>query len=176
MAPLSPYGSSKAAAEILCMQMARSGGIDLVATRSFPHYGPGQSTSFALPAFCGRILDARKRGASGISVGNLAPVRDYLHIDDVCRAYATILARGERLGVYNVCSGHGVSMRELLDRLIALAGASVKPVRDEELFRDIDVTAQVGDNGRLSALGWAPEVGIDAGLESLLAWWEERTG
>ena len=173
-APINAYGSSKAAAEIVCMQLARANGLDLVASRSFPHFGPGQRDSFAVSAFCKRIVEAVRTDAGVVRVGNLAPVRDYLHIDDVCRAYAVLLARGEALQAYNVCSGTGVSIGDILDILVDIAGGGLEITTCRDLARSADIRAQIGDCSRLRSLGWENNVRLRDGLEALLSWWEDE--
>ncbi len=173
--PLNPYGASKAAAEVAAGQMADSLGLDIVVSRSFPHFGPGQDPGFALPSFCRRIAEAAGGGGEMVRVGNLRPVRDYLYVDDVVRAYCHLLAAGEAGCVYNVCSGRGRSMGDILARLVEISGAEVSLEVDPDLCRPADVESQVGDPGRLRALtGWRPEYALEDGLRELYEWWEER--
>ncbi|MFO8182972.1 MAG: GDP-mannose 4,6-dehydratase [Candidatus Aegiribacteria sp.] len=174
--PINPYGSSKASAEITAFQMAGNHGLDLVIARPFPHLGPGQSENFALPSFCRRIISARREGTRSIRVGNLSPVRDYLYVSDVVRAYRCILGRGGSGSVYNVCSGTGCSMADMVMMLMDIAGVSLELEADPELTRPVDVEFQVGDPSRIrSQLGWSPEVDRIEGMRRLFSWWEART-
>lgn len=174
--PINPYGSSKASAEITAFQIASNHGLDLVVARPFPHLGPGQSENFALPSFCRRIITARREGTRSIRVGNLSPVRDYLYVSDVVRAYRYILGRGSSGSVYNVCSGTGCSMADLVRMLMNVAGVSLELEADPDLSRPVDVNFQVGDSSRIrSQLGWSPEVDRVEGMRRLFSWWEART-
>jgi GDP-4-dehydro-6-deoxy-D-mannose reductase len=171
----SPYAASKAAAEQAAAHFRREEGLDVVTARSFPHYGPGQAGNFALPSFCRRIIEARREGATTLRAGNLFPVRDYLHVKDVVRAYAILLSMGEPGEVYNVCSGSGVSMGEMLALLLKVSGASLTVTTDPVLTREGDHFKQVGNPGRLRALGgFAPSVGPGEGLADLYSWWNRR--
>jgi len=173
--PRNPYGTTKAAAEIAAFQFARNYDLDIVIARSFPHYGPGQSMDFALPSFCRRILDTRRSGNNVIRVGNLSPVRDYLYVTDVVRAYRCILSRGMSGSVYNVCTGAGISIADMVSMLIDISGMDIKLKTDPDLFRPSDVEFQVGDPSRLQSLaGWKPEVDRIEGLRKLFSWWEAR--
>jgi GDP-4-dehydro-6-deoxy-D-mannose reductase len=173
--PRNPYGASKAASEAAAGFMAGESGLQIVTARPFPHYGPGQSGRFALPSFCGRIIRARRSGRKVIAAGNLFPVRDYLHVSDVVRAYAVLLARGDAGRVYNVCSGVGVSMEWMLQTLIRVSGSNVSVETDRSLVRPSDHSSQVGAPGRLMALGWSgPEKGHETGLAELYSWWNRR--
>lgn len=171
----SPYAASKAAAEQAAAHFRREEGLDVVTARSFPHYGPGQAGNFALPSFCRRIIEARREGITTLRAGNLFPVRDYLHVKDVVRAYAILLSLGDPGGVYNVCSGTGVSMGEMLDLLLKVSGATLSVRTDPALAREGDHFRQVGNPARLRALGgFAPSVGHGEGLAELYSWWNRR--
>ncbi|OPL18441.1 MAG: hypothetical protein AVO35_13305, partial [Candidatus Aegiribacteria sp. MLS_C] len=153
LGPVNPYGATKAASELAAFQMAGSLDIDLVVARPFPHFGPGQEPVFALPAFCRRILEASRTGAGSMRVGNLSPVRDYLFVTDVAGAYRRILADGLSGGVYNVCTGRGVSMEGMLRSLMDIARVHLELEVDPSLFRPVDVVFQVGDPSGIEALG-----------------------
>ena len=171
--PINPYGTTKAAAEIAAFQFARNYDLDIVISRSFPHLGPGQSGDFAFPSFCRRIIEARRNGDNTIRVGNLSPVRDYLYVTDVARAYRYILDRGHSGSIYNVCTGQGSSIGDMVRMLIEISGLSIRLEVDPDLFRPADVEFQVGNPSRLqSLLGWKPEVNRFDGLKKLFSWWE----
>jgi GDP-4-dehydro-6-deoxy-D-mannose reductase len=173
--PCNPYGATKAAAEIAVSQFTRNYDLDAVVTRSFPHFGPGQDSTFALPSYCRRIIKARREGSRAIVTGNLEPVRDYLYVSDVVRAYAGLLARARKGSTCNVCSGQGRSMRELIETLISLSGLHLGLEADSSLIRPVDVSRQVGSPARLHAVtGWEQEIPIETGLRTLLEWWEDR--
>lgn len=168
--PRSPYGESKLEAEkLLC-----SFGLDCVTARSFPHFGPGQAGHFVLPSFCKRILQARRNKGGTVSTGNLAAVRDYLYIDDVVCAYACLLSGGLENGIYNVCSGQGHSIGDLLGILLDISGEDITASTDPRLLRKEDQFFQIGSPEKLMNLGWRMAVPLREGLEILYKWWEER--
>ena len=170
LGPRSPYGESKIAAE----GVFKESGLDFVISRSFPHFGPGQAEHFVLPSFCRRIIRSVRNGDSIISTGNLSAVRDYLYIDDVIRAYACLLANGQTGGIYNVCSGTGHSIGELLSLILEIPGAAPSAVTDPSLFREEDQVCQIGNPAKLEALGWTIQVPLREGLRTLYHWWKER--
>ncbi len=129
-----------------------------MATRSFNHCGPGHASVFLLPALVQRALGCRGRGEDRIAVGNLASVRDYLHVADVVAAYRALVAHGEAGEAYNVCSGEGVSVADLAREVLEEAGVSARVESDAALQRSVDVPYLVGDNAKLRArTGWAPQ-------------------
>lgn len=168
--PASPYGRSKLAAE----RLVEASGLDWVISRSFPHFGPWQQGRFVLPSFCRRIIQAARENRGSITTGNLDAVRDYLYVKDTVDAYACLLARGRAGGLYNVCSGAGRSIGELLEMLVEISGHRVEPMIDPSLLRNRDQFRQVGDPSRLEALGWEVQTPLPDGLRILYEWWEER--
>ncbi|HVO76919.1 MAG TPA: GDP-mannose 4,6-dehydratase [Candidatus Bathyarchaeia archaeon] len=172
--PASPYAVSKAAQTMLALQYERCYALDALATRSFSHTGPGQSEHFVLPSFarqCAEIKSGTR--APVVTVGNLDAVRDYLDVRDVVRAYRMIVEDVDEPGVYNVCSGRELPLREALDFLVAASGAEVKVVEDPALMRPADIPLLVGDNAKLRrASGWAPERTTEMMLAELFEYWE----
>lgn len=166
--PVTPYGASKAAAEVLALQAQRSTGAGLVVTRSFNHTGPGQHPSFVVPALARRIIEAGMSGAGEVLVGNLSAQRDLLDVEDVARAYRRLALGGEPGGAYNVCSGVPVSIDEIASCLAELSGTEVRLVVEPSLMRPVDVPLVVGDCTRLRALGWRPEVAFTETLRRVL--------
>jgi GDP-4-dehydro-6-deoxy-D-mannose reductase len=156
-APQSPYGASKAAGEVVALQFHRSYGTDVVVARPFAHLGRGQAPHFVVPSFATQIA-AIARGATEpvLRTGDLSPRRDLLHVEDVVRAYELLLREGRPGGIYNVASGIGRSIRELLDEMLALARVEARIEPNPALVRPVEIPEMVGDPTRLRAHGWAP--------------------
>jgi GDP-4-dehydro-6-deoxy-D-mannose reductase len=168
-APCSPYAASKLGAEIAVLEASRRLGLRVVIARPFPHTGGGQDPRFVVPAFARRIRQAQAAGQRAVPVGNLDPVRDFLHVDDVVDAYAALLAAGRPGRVYNVASASGVSIREVFERLRTLLGARVDPVVDASLVRGADIPHLVGDAARIRAdTGWLPRRSLDEALDEVV--------
>ena len=176
-APLTPYAASKLAAEAIVSQAGRGHGQHVITVRPFNHIGPGQTPNFAVPALAKRIVDAERSGALTIPVGNLSARRDFTDVRDVVRAYRLLVEAGQPGDVYNVCSGVDVSIREIADRLLRLAGTSLAFETDAALMRPVEVPVLRGDPGRLvEATGWKPEIPLDETLADVLAYWRGRPG
>jgi len=171
--PRSPYARSKAAAEILG-RLAAEREIDVVRVRAFNHTGAGQSDDFVASSFARQLAEIRLGLREPVMrVGNLESVRDFLHVDDVLRAYLALLDGGVPARAYNVASERGTPIRELLDLLIARAGVEVRIERDPARWRETDWL--VGDAARLrEATGWRPEISLPAILEELYEDWLEK--
>jgi GDP-4-dehydro-6-deoxy-D-mannose reductase len=168
--PTSPYAASKVAAETIGLQFARSYGLQVVCARSFNHLGAGQAPGFAIPSFARQLAEARRGGeaAATISVGNLEPVRDFLHVKDVVAAYRLLLEKGTSGEAYNVCSGQGRTIRSVLDELAELSGICVEVHVDPKRLRPADIPHLVGDASKLRRLGWAPRLKLSDALRDIL--------
>lgn len=169
--PLSAYGASKAAAEVVAAQWADGGGLDVVRVRPFNHIGPGQDPRFVSADFARQLVAvARGAAAARIEVGDLEPVRDFTDVRDVAAAYVAIAERGARGAVYNVCSGIGRSIRSLLDDLIAAVGVSVEVVSASQRRRRTQLTRLVGDPAAVhDATRWAPRIPWEQTIADIVA-------
>ena len=166
LAPVSPYGASKAAAEFAARQASNV--LDVVVARSFPNIGPGQDERFAVPSWAGQLARAGE-GDDELRVGDLDVERDLTDVRDVCRAYRLLLDRSVAAGTYNVATGKAVSLRRVVDLLIESAGARVTVVRDEARLRPAEIRTVVGDASWLrAATGWRPEIPLEQTLRDVL--------
>ena len=169
VAPCSPYAASKAGAELAALEAWRRGGLRVIVARAFAHTGPGQDGRFVVPAFAQRLKLAKRAAAPVVKVGNLEPVREFLHVQDVVDAYARLLVKGQPGEIYNIASGRGISLEELLDKLAALVGVRPIPEADADLMRVGDLPYLVGDASKLrAATGWAPRRSLDQTLQDVL--------
>lgn len=176
--PASPYAVSKVAQAALALLYGPAGGMRVVITRTFHHTGPGRGEAFAESSFARQIaeIEAGQRPPV-LKVGNLEAVRDFADVRDVVRAYWLLLEKGEGGAAYNVCSGRGRRMRELLDLLLSASRVQVEVRVDPDRLRPSDVPAQIGDPSRLrAATGWEPRIPLESSLSDLLDDWRARTG
>lgn len=174
--PRSPYAVSKAAQGLLALEYAGRAGLWVVCTRTFPHTGPRRGEAFAESSFARQIAEIEAgRREPVLHVGNLDAVRDFTDVRDVVGAYWSLLEHGVSGQVYNVCSGCGITIRELLERLVRFAQVSVEVRVDPERLRPADIPALVGDAGKLrEATGWRPRLPLDQTLRDLLEYWRAR--
>ncbi|MFQ5749833.1 MAG: NAD-dependent epimerase/dehydratase family protein, partial [Planctomycetota bacterium] len=120
-APVEPrnvYAATKLHGEAVALGF-RDRGHPALVVRPFNHSGPGQAARFALPSFALRLARLEKEGGGWLAVGNLAAVRDFLHVRQVVDAYLDLLPHAGEADVVNVCSGQGVRIGELLEGLVA---------------------------------------------------------
>jgi GDP-4-dehydro-6-deoxy-D-mannose reductase len=174
--PASPYAVSKVAQGALAVLYGPAGGMRVVLTRTFPHTGPGRDEAFAESSFARQIAEIEKGLRPPVlRVGNLKAVRDYTDVRDVVRAYWGLLEHGEGGWVYNVCSGRGRPIRELLDVLLGGSDARIEVRVDPERLRPSDLPVLVGDPARLcAATAWEPAIPLERTLHDLLSDWRAR--
>lgn len=174
--PSSPYGVSKVAQDLMGWQYYRSYGLAVVRVRPFNHIGPGQGDRFVAPAFARQVAEIETgQSEAMVRVGNLTAVRDFTDVRDVVRAYWLALTCGEPGQVYNVGSGVGRSIGELLGALLELSELQIRVEPDPARMRPSDVPVSICDNSRLrEATGWKPEVSFEQSLEDILNDWRQR--
>jgi GDP-4-dehydro-6-deoxy-D-mannose reductase len=167
--PVTPYGASKAAADVLALQAFLGDGLGTVRVRAFNHTGPGQSSTMLVPGLAARIAAAERARTREVRVGRLDVVRDLTDVRDVVRAYRLLIERGTPGDAYNVCSGRGVSVRDVAEAMLALSDAPLELVVDPELVRSVDVPRLVGSAAKLhAATGWQPEIRLEQTLHDVL--------
>ena len=178
LAPLNPYATTKAAADLMLGEMAEAG-LHAVRMRPFNHIGPGQSTSFAVPAFAAQIA-AVERGEREpvMRVGNLDSRRDFLDVRDVVAAYL-LAATGPALPrgvVINVASGEPRRIGDVLALLLKMSGTAIRVEQDPGLSRPSDVPVTAGDATRArELLGWCPSIPFETTLRDVLDYHRRRS-
>jgi GDP-4-dehydro-6-deoxy-D-mannose reductase len=171
--PITPYGASKAAMEVLCGSYARGRGLRIATIRAFNQLGPGQSPAFAASGFARQIAAAEAAGAGRVvlAVGNLAAARDFTDVRDTARAF--VAASRQRLaGAYNLCSGAPLKLGALVEEMAKATPLPLEVVSDPSLTRPADPSVVYGNPARLhEAIGWASEIPLSRSVADLLDWW-----
>jgi len=166
--PITPYGASKAAAEMVALAATRSSDVEVVIARSFNHTGAGQHRRFALPSFALQLAAIAAGDAEPVlHTGDLSVRRDFLDVRDVVAGYVHLMKKGEAGAAYNVSSGTAHSLADLLERLISISGVSVERREDRARQRPADIEVLAGSPERLEALGWRRCHSVDDMLATL---------
>jgi GDP-4-dehydro-6-deoxy-D-mannose reductase len=175
--PVSPYGASKAAADLAAAQYRAAYGVAAVRVRAFNHVGPGQDPRFVLPNVARQIARAERDGVPvEVTVGNVDTRRDFMDVRDMVRAQLLLLERGDPDAVYLACTGRSVAVRELIEGLASLACVPVTFRSDAGLRREGEQPDLYGSPDRLRAdTGWTPEIPMQTTLADTLDWWRART-
>ena len=174
--PRNPYAVSKLAAEALCRQWSMTESVDVVLARPFNHIGWGQSDRFVVSDFA-RQVSAIERGAHEpvVDVGDVDVTRDFTDVEDVVRAYFSLLDAGATGETYNVCSGREQSIRGVLGRLADLAGVDITVREDPARLRKAEQRRIRGDPSRIrDTTGWTALTPLDVSLETMLDYWKHE--
>lgn len=176
--PVSPYGVSKAAQEMLAYQTFQAYGQQVYLTRSFIHLGPRQDERPAAQTFARQIAQAEAGlRLPVIEVGNLEVRRDFLDVADAVHGLWSLLERGTPGEVYNLCSGAAPRVGDLLQIYIGLARIPLEARQDPARLRPADEPILQGDNSKLrAATGWQPRVALEESARRILEHWRGVVG
>lgn len=171
--PNSPYAVARVSQEMLSKLYVKAYGCDIIMTRSFNHLGPGQRSSFAVPSFITQLIDIHgKSPKCNLKVGNINVIRDYVDVRDVVRAYHMLFEKGVSGEVYNVCSGSGISLREIIAKITDYLNLKTKITVDNTLFRPSDNPVIIGNPSKIkSAVGWCSEINIDKSIDDCIEYY-----
>ena len=175
--PRTAYAVSKIAQEMLAYSYYARHGLRLIRSRAFNLTGPGESPGFVTSSFAQQIarIEAGLQ-TPALNVGNLGAVRDFTDVRDAVRAYRLLGELGQPGEVYNVCSGTGTDIRQLLDGLIGLShNQEIWVAHDPARLQPADVPVQIGSAARLrQATGWQAEIPLRQTLQDVLDSWRQQ--
>lgn len=159
------YGASKAACEQLLYAFGSEYNIPYIIARPFNHTGPGQSLDFVIP----KIVSHFKNQRATIELGNTWPLRDFLDVRDVVRAYR-LMVESELSGkVYNICRGSCYSIDEIIRALEEITDHTIDVAHVEKFIRKNEIPKVLGDFSCINSdLGWEPLVELKTTLTDML--------
>lgn len=163
--PRNLYGAAKTSLGLMQSEIARQSDFQQAWCRPFFLYGPGENPSRLVPSLALALL----RGDAPVCREAKA-IRDFLHVDDMAEAIATVLDSGHQ-GPINIASGIGIELGEIAKILAKLCGLSIATRRDEATS---DVNSIVADVSALTSLGFRPKYSLDSGLAEVLDWWRSH--
>ncbi|WP_051826173.1 dTDP-glucose 4,6-dehydratase [Kitasatospora aureofaciens] len=170
LAPNSPYAASKAGSDLMARSYWRTHGMDVSITRCSNNYGPYQHVEKLIPRFVTNLFEGRPVPLYGQG----ANVREWLHVDDHCRAVQLVLTSGGAGEVYNVGGGNELTNREVTQRLLELCGAGPEMIRHVADRKGHDLRYALDDSKIREQLGYAPQVPFERGLAETVGWYRDR--
>lgn len=169
--PTSFYAVSKVGEEMLGYMYYEVYGMKSIRVRPFNMTGP-RKTGDACADFTKGLVEIELGMKSALEVGNLNTARDFTDGRDAVKALWLLAEKGVSGEVYNLCSGKGYRMNDILDRAVSLSGLeNVKVVQSKWKMRPYDDPIYIGDNSKLQTLGWRPEITIEKTLTDMLEYW-----
>lgn len=162
--PNNPYAFSKLAAEEACRFYAKTFGVNVSILRLFNAFGPGQGKDFLIPTIARQVLDP---ACAEVVVADLAPRRDFVHVDDVVKAF--LAAPGLPSGQpFNIGSGRSHSVEDVVQACLTAAGVN-KPYRARDEKRMNEISDVVADISAIeAACGWRPEISFRDGIKTVV--------
>lgn len=164
--PRNPYAASKLGGERLAYSFFETYGLPVVITRASNNYGPYAYPEKVIPLFITNLVDGERVPVFGEG----RQIRDWLYVDDHCRAIQLLINNGVNGEVYNVGGGQEYENIELTRKLLAILGKNdsfIKYVQDRP-GHDMRYSL---DSTKLKKLGWSPQYGLDEGLKKTVDWY-----
>lgn len=174
LGPDNPYALSKLIQDMMAYSFVKSEELNIVRVRPFNHIGERQTLGFVVADLAAAVVKVEKGQAESVKVGNLNSIRDFSDVKDVVNAYILIMEKGQNNEVYNIGSGRGYSIKEVLDLLISLAKTEIKVEIDPNKIRPVDLHSLVCNNEKIVNLGWQQKHQLKETLERILKYWREN--
>ena len=170
--PLRPSSASKAAADLLVLAHGHTFGLDVVVTRCSNNYGPYQFPEKLIPLMIANALEGRRLPVYGDGM----QVRDWIHVEDHCRALLAALENGRGGEIYNIGSDNEWPNIQIVGRLLEILQKPrdlIEHVKD----RPGHDRRYAIDAGKARAeLGWSPGIPFPDGLKSTVEWYLQNRG
>ena len=171
--PYSPYALSKITQDQLSFLYWKAYNMRIMRVRPFFIIGP-RKVGDVCSDFARGVVAIEQGLATNLKVGNLDMVRDFLDVHDAVTAFYLIANHGSAGEVYNVCSGTGYKVGEIVDGFRQLSESSIEVEIDSSRFRHLDELVKIGDNSKLRDLGWKQSKSLRESLEQILKFWRSK--
>jgi GDP-4-dehydro-6-deoxy-D-mannose reductase len=171
--PASPYAVSKIGADMLAYLYWYACGLKIIRVRPFHITGPGKEPD-AYSDFSRGIVAIERGEKKTLEVGNLEAVRDIVDVRDCARAMWLLILKGQPGEAYNICTGTGRKISDILAEFVKLSTGPIKVVPDPARMRPADDPVLIGDSSRLRGLGWEPRVPLEQTLADILNYWRGK--
>jgi dTDP-glucose 4,6-dehydratase len=170
--PSNPYAASKAGGDLLVLAAHRTYGFPAIITRCTNNYGPWQHPEKFIPVLILRAL----RGQALPIYGDGMQVRDWIHVEDHCRALAAILMAGVPGRIYTIAGGNSMRNLDMARRVLELVGVPGAGIRHVEDRPGHDRRYDVDDEATRGEFEWRPRISLDAGLAGTVDWYRDHRG
>jgi GDP-4-dehydro-6-deoxy-D-mannose reductase len=174
---LSPYAVARISQEMLSKIYADGYNINIVMTRSFNHIGARQKDRFVISSFAKQLVSLSKSSdkVKKIVTGNLNIIRDFVDVKDVVKAYYLLLKKGEKGEVYNICSGKGIMLKEIVQKMCKILNMDVDIELNPALVRPNENKKIIGTYNKINTqFDWEPTITIDQSLKAIIEYLEKE--
>lgn len=168
--PNSPYAASKGSSDLVARSYWRTYGLDVRITRCSNNYGPNQYPEKVIPLFVTNLIEDRP-----IPIyGNGLNVRDWLHVDDHCRAIWLVAKKGTPGAIYNIGGGKELSNMELAGTILKVMGESLTSIKFVEDRKGHDLRYSLDYSKIRKELGYEPMISFEEGIVSTIEWYQKN--
>ncbi|MFE6838721.1 dTDP-glucose 4,6-dehydratase [Streptomyces sp. NPDC057705] len=168
--PNSPYAASKAGSDLVARSYWNTHGLDLSVTRCSNNYGPYQHPEKLIPRFVTNLFE----GIPLPVYGDGRNRREWVHVDDHCRAVHHVLMWGGAGEIYNVGGGNELTNLAMTEQILQLCGAERSMIRYVTDRKGHDLRYSLDDTKIREELGWSPRIAFDEGLAGTVAWYRDN--
>jgi dTDP-glucose 4,6-dehydratase len=170
LAPNSPYSASKASSDLLALAYARTYGLDIVVTRCCNNYGPNQFPEKMIPLFVTNLMEGKKVPLYGDGQN----IREWIHVEDHCRAIWDVAQKGKSGEVYNIGSGVELTNLELTKVILAEFGYGEEMIERVPDRLNHDRRYSLNSSKIENELDWKPQWNFEEGIKSTIDWYKNN--
>ncbi|OLC77299.1 MAG: dTDP-glucose 4,6-dehydratase [Deltaproteobacteria bacterium 13_1_40CM_4_68_19] len=170
--PSSPYSASKAAADLLVLAYGHTFGLDVVVTRCSNNYGPYQFPEKLIPLMIANALEGRRLPVYGDGM----QVRDWIHVEDHCRALLAALEMGRGGEIYNIGSDNEWPNIQIVGRLLEILQKPRELIEHVKDRPGHDRRYAIDAAKARAELGWSPHIAFPDGLKGTVEWYLQNRG
>jgi len=167
--PGNPYSASKCGGDLMCQAFANTYKIPVVITRSSNNFGPFQHVEKFMPLFITNAMEGRDLPLYGDGMHQ----RDWIYVEDNCRALETVAEKGETGEVYNIGTGHSQPNLEIAELILKNLGKTTSKIVFIEDRKGHDRMYKL-DASRVRSLGWKPEISFADAMGKTVKWYVEN--
>jgi GDP-4-dehydro-6-deoxy-D-mannose reductase len=173
--PSSPFAIARLSQELVAKLYEEVYGLDIIMTRSFNHIGQGMNPGHAVASFARQLVEIRDSRANELLItGDTRIVRDFVDVRDVVRAYDMLFQNGKKGQIYNVCSGCGISLANIIKMMCESLKIEITIKENRQLLRPKDNPVIIGSNAKIrSEIGWSAEYSIEESIKEVLEYFAE---
>lgn len=175
--PISPYAVARVSQEMLSKIYVDSFGMDIILTRSFNHIGTHQKDIFVVSSFAKKLVELKKAidSVKELSTGDTLIIRDFVDVRDVVNAYYLLFKKGKKGEIYNVCTGKGTSLNEIIQLMASILDLDVTHHINQQLVRPNDNKIIIGSNQKIKHdTGWNISFSLEQSIKDILVYYEEQ--
>ena len=175
--PVSPYAVARVSQEMISKVYVDGYGLDIVMTRSFNHIGPFQRDIFVISSFAKQLVEIKKSGKNSgeLVTGDTSIIRDFTDVRDVVVAYDLLLKKGKTGEIYNVCSGKGTSLNDVIGIMAKILDINIHTRVNEKLVRPSDNKIIIGSNEKIKReVGWNMRIPLEKSMSDIIDYWQKN--